>query len=115
LGGIDAGSSPVRERFFEHTCPDGGTFVSRIKRSSYLRGNLKRWAVGENIAWGTSDRSSPGKIVRAWMRSPGHRRNILDRRFDELGLGIALGAPKRGADHASAATYVNEFGQRRRR
>jgi len=85
-----------------------------VERCNRLRGNLKRWAVGENIAWGTSDRTSPGKIVRAWMRSPGHRRNILDRRFDELGLGIALGAPKRGADHASAAIYVNEFGQRRR-
>jgi len=104
----------VRERFFEHTSPDGQTFLSRIQGTSYLRGGLKRWSVGENIAWGTNDRSSPEKIVTAWMKSPGHRRNILDPRFNEFGLGIALGAPKPDAGDTPAATYVNEFGQRRR-
>ncbi len=104
----------VRERFFEHTSPDGQTFLARIQGTSYLRGGLRRWSVGENIAWGTNDRSSPEKIVTGWMHSPGHRRNILDPRFNELGLGIALGAPKPGAGAIPAATYVNEFGQRRR-
>lgn len=104
----------VRERFFEHISPDGQTFLARIQGTNYLRGGLRRWSVGENIAWGTNDRSSPEKIVTAWMHSPGHRRNILDPRFTELGLGIALGAPKPGAGAIPAATYVNEFGQRRR-
>ena len=103
----------VRERFFEHTSPDGGTFLSRIKRTSYLRGSVKRWSVGENIAWGTGSRATPEGIVEAWMASAGHKRNILNARYTELGLGTAIGAPRSTAD-GPAATYVNEFGERHR-
>ena len=103
----------VREGFFDHSSPDGGTFVTRIKGTSYLRGGVKRWSVGENIAWGSGSRATPRAIVTSWMQSPGHRRNILNPRFNELGLGVALGAPS-GARMADAATYVNEFGLRHR-
>ena len=103
----------VRERFFEHTSPDGGTFLSRIKRTGYLKGAVRRWSVGENIAWGTGSRATPEGIVQAWMQSPGHKRNILNARFTELGLGTAIGAPL-SAGNGSAATYVNAFGERRR-
>lgn len=103
----------VRERFFEHTAPDGSTFLSRIKRTSYLKGLVRRWSVGENIAWGTGARSTPEGIVQAWMKSAGHKRNILNGRFTELGLGTAIGAPQ-GSGQSSAATYVNTFGERRR-
>lgn len=42
--------------------------------------------VGENVAYGYPT----GKAaVKAWMRSPGHRRNILDRRFRLIGAGAA--------------------------
>ncbi len=103
----------VRESFFEHTSPDGGTFISRIKRTSYLRGTLRRWSVGENIAWGTGELATPQRIVKAWMESPGHRRNILTASFTELGMGVAAGSPVAGSD-GQGATYVNEFGERRR-
>jgi len=104
----------VRERFFAHTSPDGGTFLSRIKRTSYLRGNLRRWLVGENLAWGSGELGTPERIVRSWMGSPAHRRNILTPRFTEHGLGIALGSPKGGTSDANGATYADEFGERRR-
>ena len=42
------------------------------------------------------------------MHSPGHRRNVLDGGFREIGIGIAVGSPTGGA----GATYVNEFGSR---
>lgn len=35
-------------------------------------------AIGENIAMGYRD---PDDVVRAWMNSPGHRRNLLDPDF----------------------------------
>jgi uncharacterized protein YkwD len=104
----------VRQRFFEHTSPDGGTFLSRIMRTSYLRGSLKRWSVGENLAWGVGARATPESIVKGWMNSRLHKRNIVNARFDELGLGVALGAPRAGVGSGPAATYVNEFGMRRR-
>jgi uncharacterized protein YkwD len=45
-----------------------------------------------------------------WMNSPGHRANILSASFREVGIGVALGAPRVG-DHP-AATYATEFGSR---
>lgn len=95
--------SMVARRFFAH-----GSFVSRIRRAGYMRG-ARRWRVGENIAWGSGDRASPQAIVRAWMASPGHRRNILSG-YREIGIGIQAGAPIGGA--SDAATYTTDFGRR---
>ena len=101
----------VREEFFDHVSPGGGTLSSRISRSSYLNGSLERWSVGENIAWGTGRLATPSAVVDGWMKSPGHRRNILDRRFREAGFGVVAGGPA-ATVHGDAATYTNVFGQR---
>jgi uncharacterized protein YkwD len=45
------------------------------------------------------------------MRSKGHRRNILDRRFRNIGIGVVNGAPEKGG-HGPAATYTTDFGFR---
>lgn len=42
--------------------------------------------LGENIAYGYP---SAAAVMRGWMHSPGHRRNILNRRFTKIGLGVA--------------------------
>jgi uncharacterized protein YkwD len=93
-----------RRNFFDH-----GDFVGRIKAARYLKG-ARGYTVGENIAWGSWDYATPGNIVEGWMNSPGHRANILNGRFREIGLGVARGAPVGGQDHAG--TYVNDFGAR---
>jgi uncharacterized protein YkwD len=104
----------ARDNFFDHTAPNGSTFITRIRSTSYLTGGVRSWSVGENIAWGTGTLATPKAIVASWMKSAGHRANILTPGFRELGLGIAVGAPRGGiADH-TGATYVNEFGQRHR-
>jgi uncharacterized protein YkwD len=97
----------VSKHFFDHVSPSGSTMAQRIKRTNYLR-HTRGWSLGENLAWGTGSAATPARIVNAWMHSAGHRRNILDRGFREIGIGIALGAPNGGA----GATYVNEFGHR---
>jgi uncharacterized protein YkwD len=97
----------VSERFFDHVSPGGSTMAQRIKRTSYLD-DTRGWSLGENLAWGSGSLSTPAKIVTAWMHSAGHRRNILDSGFREIGIGIALGSPSGG----KGATYVNEFGRR---
>jgi len=98
----------VRRRFFDHVSPGGSTMAERIKRTNYLD-DTRGWSLGENLAWGSRSRATPVQIVAAWMHSAGHRRNILDGGFREIGIGIALGSPTGGA----GATYVNEFGRRR--
>jgi len=97
----------VRQRFFDHVSPGGSTMAERIKRTSYLD-KTRGWSLGENLAWGSGSLASPAKIVDAWMHSAGHRANILDGGFREIGIGIALGSPSGG----QGATYVNEFGSR---
>jgi uncharacterized protein YkwD len=86
---------------------DHGDFVGRIKAARYLKG-ARGYTVGENIAWGSWDYATPANIVDGWMHSPGHRANILNARFHEIGLGVARGAPVGGQDRAG--TYVTDFG-----
>jgi uncharacterized protein YkwD len=104
----------VRRRFFDHVGPHGDTVVERLRAVGYLHLDPSaRWAVGENLAWGRRASGTPRQIVRAWMQSPGHRRNILSRRYHEVGLGIALGSPVQGGSDP-AATYTTAFGTVRR-
>jgi uncharacterized protein YkwD len=103
----------VRDRFFDHTSPGGSTMVSRIRSTSYLRGVVS-WTVGENLAWGSGPMATPRATVQAWMRSASHRANLLDRRFTDVGIGIAQGGPQSLPRGELAATYVTEFGRRQR-
>lgn len=41
--------------------------------------------VGENIAWG---QNSEEEVCDSWMRSPGHKANILSKRFKRAGFGV---------------------------
>jgi uncharacterized protein YkwD len=97
----------VNQNFFAH---DRASVIRRVRRTGYLR-HYPRWWVGENLGWGHGTESSPQAIVKAWMASPPHRRNILSPRFRRIGIGIAPGAPVTGT---SGITYVTDFGMRRR-
>jgi uncharacterized protein YkwD len=97
----------VRRKFFSHDSPDGASFVDRIRETGYLSG-ARGWYVGENIAYGSGDRSSPRSIGTAWMKSPPHRANILRAPFREIGIGLTSGTPVGGR----GATYTTDFGQR---
>jgi uncharacterized protein YkwD len=101
----------VGDRFYSHIAPGGGTFVQRIAATGYLK-PVRRWWLGENLMWGTDDLASPRAIVAAWMRSPSHRRNVLNPRFREFGVGSVFGAPQRMEAGTSAETYATEYGYR---
>jgi uncharacterized protein YkwD len=92
----------ARRNYFDH-----GDFVGRIKAAHYLSG-ARGYTLGENIAWGSWQYATPAGIVDMWMHSPGHRANILNGGFRDIGLGIARGAPASGQDNAG--TYVTDFG-----
>jgi uncharacterized protein YkwD len=96
----------VAEQFFDHVAPDGSTLVQRLTTVGYIVDGAD-WSAGENIAWGQGDLSTPRSIVAAWMASPGHRANILDGDYTQMGLGLAAGSP---VDPAWGATYTTDFG-----
>ena len=77
-------------RFFGHTTPDGVPFYRRI------RSHYPHWvrAVGENIweSFGYTHNSPQtlAKLIMAdWMSSPGHRANLLDPDYTNMGVGVS--------------------------
>ncbi|MFE5214027.1 MULTISPECIES: sigma-70 family RNA polymerase sigma factor [unclassified Streptomyces] len=70
--------------FFDHTNPDGADPGQRITATGY------RWSTeGENIAQGQQTAAS---VMDSWMHSPGHRANILNCSFKNIGVGVHKGA-----------------------
>ena len=99
----------VREKCFEHVCPGEDDLDDRI--SAYLAAATGAYGYGENIAWGSGSLATPRSIVRSWMNSEGHRRNILDPDFEHIGIGITWGSPQTGMS-GEAGTYTTDFGYR---
>ncbi len=50
----------------------------------------------------------------AWLASPGHRRVLLERRYADVGVGIAAGAPSGNPATQPATTMAVSFGRRSR-
>jgi uncharacterized protein YkwD len=78
-------------RFFDHTTPEGVTFDERLGERYH------HWVsiLSENIWSGTgyspkNARKLAKMIVDDWMRSPGHRKNLLNPEFTHLGVGVAV-------------------------
>jgi uncharacterized protein YkwD len=80
--------------YFSHTTPEGVDFATRISAAGY------RWSgAGENIAKG---QRTPQDVMTSWMSSPGHRANILNCGFKNLGVGVA-------ADATGALLWTQDF------
>lgn len=64
-----------------HTGSDGSSPGTRITRAGYS------WSsYGENVAYGYD---TPASVMDGWMSSPGHKANILNCAFKEIGVGLA--------------------------
>jgi uncharacterized protein YkwD len=105
-------SHMVDAHFFDHTTPGGATMLDRIRNTGYTSG-ARSWSLGENIAWGSGRLATAAQIQRSWMSSAGHRANILQRSFREIGIGIEPGVPVHLSASQSGATYTTDFGFRR--
>ena len=66
-------------RYFSHTSPTYGTPFQMIKAFG-----LTYRTAGENIAYG---QRTPQDVVNAWMNSSGHRANILNASYTQIGVG----------------------------
>lgn len=102
----------AKRHFFNHVNPDGKNATDRGKLAGYfcrkvyvgffteglaeniyqghlysqirISGNLRSydWYSAEDLA---------EVVVKGWMDSPGHRRNILEKTYEKTGIGIAIG------------------------
>ena len=66
---------------FSHTGRGGSSFVTRSKAAGFAKPSA------ENIAWGYR---SAAQVVDGWMKSPGHRTNILNCKSTTVGLGAVI-------------------------
>ncbi len=74
----------IQMNFFAHDDPYNGTSPwDRIASAGYTGGTL-----AENIAAG---QTTAENVFNTWWRSSGHKRNIMNRNFREMGLGYAQG------------------------
>jgi uncharacterized protein YkwD len=77
----------AKKKYFEHRGSDGSQPKDRVLRAGY-----KSRLTGENIALGPE---SAEEVVAGWLDSPGPCANIMEPRFQDIGVGLASG-PKRG-------------------
>jgi uncharacterized protein YkwD len=70
-----------------HTGSNGSNMGDRIKNAGYVFSSA-----GENVAYGFGDAAA---VMNGWMNSEGHRQNILNPNYKEIGIGYALGADGR--------------------
>lgn len=99
-----------RGDYFEHFGPDGQSPLSRMRAAGYISSPSVGFEVGENIAWGTRALATPRAIVAAWMASPEHRANILDRTYRETGIGVSPRPPAALSEGEPGAVYTQDFG-----
>ncbi len=69
--------------YFSHNTPNGDTPWSFIVGAGY-----NYIMAGENLAVNFTESEA---VEEAWMNSPGHKANILNKNFEEIGIGISQG------------------------
>ncbi|HEY9600511.1 MAG TPA: CAP domain-containing protein [Allocoleopsis sp.] len=73
----------ARDNFFSHTGSDGSTLATRVRA-----GRIFYWVVGENLFKSRNIAEPVPVAVQGWMKSPGHRENILRPIFTQTGVGV---------------------------
>lgn len=70
-----------KNQYFEHVSPTGVGVDGLAKEVGY-----EYILIGENLALGNFQNSE--KVVEAWMNSPGHRANILNNKYQDIGVAV---------------------------
>jgi uncharacterized protein YkwD len=100
----------IADDYFAHVAPNGTTPVDRASATGYIPGPRVGYIIGENLAWGTLNLSTPQSIVAAWVASPGHLANILEAQYRDTGVAVTPAVPSSLGGGQQGATYAQEFG-----
>lgn len=71
----------IDKKYFAHQSPTYGSPFNMMESFG-----IKFSAAGENIAYG---QRTPQEVMNSWMNSPGHRSNILNPTYNQIGVGVA--------------------------
>lgn len=88
----------VKQRFFAHQSPDGTMAWDYIKNVGYTYD-----VAGENLA---ITNESAETVVESWMKSPSHRENIMNKDYQDIGIGIAKYGQYQGHDGTTVIVAI---------
>jgi uncharacterized protein YkwD len=84
------------QQYFAHNSPSGECWSARLIRCGYTKSGYSFWRAGENIFMVSGIYAAfPQTAVKAWMKSPAHRRVILTKRFRDIGVGSVMSGDTR--------------------
>lgn len=101
----------VRHDYFADVRPSGQTPLALVAVTRYPA-HAAEFAVGQNIAWGTGNFTTPAHIVAEWMASPPHREIMLNGEYRNAGVAVTPAVPTILDSSGAGATYAIEFGMR---
>jgi uncharacterized protein YkwD len=96
----------AEQNFFGHTGKDGSSLRARVNAQGY-----RYRAAAENIAAG---RRTAAEAMQNWLRSAGHRKNLLNCRYSQTGVAMvyqADDAPLPGQTYPMKYYWVQVFAQ----
>jgi uncharacterized protein YkwD len=75
----------AKENFFDHIDNNGDSIAERVNAW-----RITKWKkIGENLFMSAGYDDFSKIAIKGWMKSRGHRENILDENYNETGIGIA--------------------------
>lgn len=97
---------------FSHTGVGGSTPRQRMEAAGYVFSGA--WASGENLSWrGTTGRLDPGAAIEmhhaGLFRSAGHRVNLMNDTYREMGIAQELGSFRQGTITYNASMVTENF------
>lgn len=90
----------IANNYWAHTSPDGVTPWYWFDWAGY-----DYLAAGENLAYGFDTSSG---VINGWMNSQGHRDNLLNNSYEEVGFGIANGANYQGGPNTAVVALYGD-------
>ena len=97
--------------YFAHDSIDHTPFSKRIEQSYPANGH-RSWSVGENLLFVSPDVDA-SQAIKLWMNSPGHRANLLDPSWREIGIATRHSTTAPGIYGNEAVTILTtDFGAR---
>lgn len=102
----------ARAGYFAHASLDHASFSTRIEQA-YPSSGYACWSVGENLLY-AGPTIGATESMSLWMHSPGHRANILDPAWREIGIAARHSDSAPGIFGRAPVTIVTtDFGVRR--
>ncbi len=95
--------------YFSHDSLNGESVKARLEHFGYAFAGNPYWKYGENVTWGSGYMGAPEHRFNEWMNSPGHKANILDENFREVGIGVRTGTYE---GQGATKMYTVDFGTR---